>query len=74
MEFKRINEFDTEELLEELLDRFDSACFAGLRIDSKLENDYLMNWHGEENLIIQLCADVIADVRMPEEEEQDAED
>ena len=62
MQFTRINEFSDEQLITELMSRFDNFVVSGLRIDTK-GNDLLFDYKGEEYTTIQMCADLIFSIK-----------
>lgn len=52
---KLIEEFSTNDLLDELIGRHDHAIFCGLRIDCEQSNQYLKQYVGNFATVLGLC-------------------
>lgn len=63
VEMSKFDDVMTEELVDELLNRFDNAVFIGRRNSEKGEVEY-KNWHGDITTIIGLCAKAMMHIGM----------
>jgi len=61
-----LSEASTEDLIDELLHRFDHAGFIGVRVAvAPKENQYVRRWVGNDHMVMGLCAD-LANVALAE--------
>lgn len=75
IKFTKLNEFSTNEIMSELLSRFDHAVFSGVRVNVNKHHCYLWDCVGDETEVTRLCVDLIVDTRQYfEEEAEDVED
>lgn len=57
--------YSTNDLLEELSNRYDHCIFAGIKEKTEEDIDILKEWHGNDFILKGLCAEMIGDIGNP---------
>ena len=66
LKFTRLDSCSDEEIIQEILNRYDHAVFAGKRKDNK-DNEFRTDWDGKDWECIDLCCELIIDIKDPED-------
>lgn len=67
----KIYEFSTTDLIDELSGRFENFVVMGIVKNNVHGDEVLFDWHGDEVVCIEMCADLIKEIREPESDDEE---